>query len=142
MVDLNSFHLESAFSREKNTFANPMFNFRELSRHIILHTYLHQIRVQYRMHIQVQYIVNIQCGSLVDAGDLHQVGEVKNIVRHTWEHMKRPLGRATRLSRRLSRTFAKLSQKPVIALDKLKCKNICFWLPRYIVDRSFGKEWT
>ena len=70
-----------------------------------------------------------QCGSLVAARDLHQVGEVKNILRHTWEHMKQPLGRATRLSRILSRTFAKLSQKPVIVLDKLKCKNISFWLP-------------
>ena len=37
VVDLNSFHLESASSRKKNTFANPMFNFRELSRGIILH---------------------------------------------------------------------------------------------------------
>ena len=47
VVDLNSFHLESAFPREKNTFANPMFNFRELSRGMILHiyTYLHRIPV-------------------------------------------------------------------------------------------------
>ena len=38
VVDLNSFHLESASSRKKKiTFANPMFNFRELSRSMILH---------------------------------------------------------------------------------------------------------
>ena len=74
-------------------------------------------------------VVNIQCGSLVVAGGLHQVGEVKSIVRQTWEHMKRPLGEATRLSRILSRTFAKLSQKPVIVLDKLKCKHVVFGCP-------------
>ena len=37
VVDLNSFHLESASSRKKKKFANPMFNFRKLSRSMILH---------------------------------------------------------------------------------------------------------
>ena len=107
------------FARIKITFANPMFNFRELSRRIILHIYTNSGYI-WGLYTSTVDNVNIQYGSLVVAGDLHQVGEVKNIVRHTWEHMKRPLGEATRLSRILSRTFAKLSQKPVIVLDKLK----------------------
>ena len=122
------------FREKKVTFANPMFNFRELSRRIIFHIYTKSGYIG-RIYKYSIFNVNIQCGSLVVAGDLHQVGEVKNIVRHTWEHMKRPLGRATRLSRILSRTFAKTRN---CQLDKLKCKNICFWLPWY---SSGSKLW-